>query len=1681
MSTPFEHALSLMHADAKDSVLRMCLTQNSYEDLTDLRLLDQNDIESLTVTIVAGEVKQLNQVHRRKLTTLMEWFDLKGANYEVELLKATTFDTLINAVNGAKAKVQAAKAALAASAPAPVHTYTMDLAANFAKGIKLDDSKLPKLENKTNFLIWKRDTKTAAKMLGVWNVLDDTYTANTADEIALYELQQSWMYAAFGKTLCTLNSKRIWKKYPDNARSTYLELRKENETVLKMKFYRKELEDAYKTFKWTQKFNGPLASFLEKWTDKARDYDEVKQVPKLMDTELREQLETAIDDCPELLKALTAVGTIERAEIGTGLAVALTFPKYYEILMETAVLADHSWKVHHPVQPRPAQPRRQENKAAQQRHSRNTTMTPADRSKLAAIKKEYGTEAKKFYVPPNIFGPLSEPVKEGWRTWRNAENIRTGRTRPRTQQANVQQVQPMSDQSTIASNEDWVVMPRAAYQARLGGIPEVVEITTQTTAGAASVAPQNIAPAQPASAAGSVLRQFLSTQAPATLTGASSASINSNPNNPPPMMVQHRGHTYKMVMAQRVYHNRLTEQQLVTDSARDAGLADGGSSGGMAGHFMLITATSLFEKVDVHGLDNYVMTDIPIGTCACKLKAETGETVIAFWNQYACAESADGYGTGQSIHSVAQLEDFGLIVHDKVTKGDMRIIHPDGYVFKMYTKGGLCYLPQARCTVEELGKYPHVLMTSDMTWDPTKYDTEYEDDITVATSNIHSEDTLDDSDMFSVSSEDTDDEEAARGCTDLSEFELYVHACIQEVRRDISVNLGGTTVPAKSILPKMPDYELLRPHFGWIPAKRVKQTLENTTQYYKAEGRIPMRRHTKSRFPGANVPHMPETVAADAIFSDTPALDDGVTGHGGCTILEIFHGCDSSLTEGIPVTKKSDFPQAFSDFIRKWGAPASLFTDGALEECSKAVTDLMRMYNIGRHFRSEPNHQNQNPAERKIQDILRTSNGIMDRTGARPCEWLLCCLFVIGLFNCLAQEGLGGMTPTQKVTGRVPDVSPYLEFVFREKVYHKLGNQDKHFPGETSDERTGWWMGPAEDRGDILTYWILDEQTDQLVPRSEVRTAEDRKTQNLRANADARSGSETGEAGAANPSNISNISNPTETPKEYVKSVKDVIEQLRAADAAAEVPNPKSTMHFAPDELQGLTFLHELADGQKVRAEVVRKIDDMNAKNHKDIMMLLKLGDGETEELMTYVELCDKLDAMMKADVEKEESGEAFYFFQDIVGHEGPLTSKSMNWKGSTWNVLVRWDDGSETWEPLNMMIAQDPITCASYAKRNDLVELQGWTSLRKYARRTKVLDRQVKQAVLKAQRRAPIYKFGVRVPRDHKEAVHLQEAQGHSKWTDAEAVELEQINDYDTLRDLGKGTAIPKGFTKIRVHFVYDIKHDGRFKARLVAGGHMTEANKEDSYSGVVSLKSMRLAMLVGEMNGLSSMVGDIGNAYLESFTREKVCFIAGSEFGPLEGHTFQIIKALYGLRTSGARFHEKLADTLRTEGFVPSLADPDLWLRDAGDCYEYVCVYVDDLMAVMKDPAEFFRRLSDPEIHNYKLKGVGPPEYHLGGNFGRDPDGTLWWGSQSYIEKMLNNYERQFGSMPAKKNAPMTDSDHPELDTSDLLDEQGKSLYMSMVGAMQWAVTLGRIDIAYATMVMSRFRVEPRIGHME
>ena len=92
------------------------------------------------------------------------------------------------------------------------------------------------------------------------------------------------------------------------------------------------------------------------------------------------------------------------------------------------------------------------------------------------------------------------------------------------------------------------------------------------------------------------------------------------------------------------------------------------------------------------------------------------------------------------------------------------------------------------------------------------------------------------------------------------------------------------------------------------------------------------------------------------------------------------------------------------------------------------------------------------------------------------------------------------------------------------------------------------------------------------------------------------------------------------------------------------------------------------------------------------------------------------------------------------------------------------------------------------------------------------------------------------------------------------------------------------------------------------MANGNMTPAPNESVYSGVVSLRSLRIITLLSELNGLKLMSADISSAYLTAYTNEKVYCVGGVGFGDLEGHTLVLVKALYGLRSSGARFHEKM-----------------------------------------------------------------------------------------------------------------------------------------------------------------------------
>jgi len=104
---------------------------------------------------------------------------------------------------------------------------------------------------------------------------------------------------------------------------------------------------------------------------------------------------------------------------------------------------------------------------------------------------------------------------------------------------------------------------------------------------------------------------------------------------------------------------------------------------------------------------------------------------------------------------------------------------------------------------------------------------------------------------------------------------------------------------------------------------------------------------------------------------------------------------------------------------------------------------------------------------------------------------------------------------------------------------------------------------------------------------------------------------------------------------------------------------------------------------------------------------------------------------------------------------------------------------------------------------------------------------------------------------------------------------------------------------------------------------------------SSVVSLCGVCLLTFVAELNYLEVWATDIGNAYLESYTQERVCVITGSKFGDQQGHTLVICKALYGLKSSGLCWRERLSHILCDMGFVLSKAEHDIWMRDCETNY--------------------------------------------------------------------------------------------------------------------------------------------------
>ena len=464
----------------------------------------------------------------------------------------------------------------------------------------------------------------------------------------------------------------------------------------------------------------------------------------------------------------------------------------------------------------------------------------------------------------------------------------------------------------------------------------------------------------------------------------------------------------------------------------------------------------------------------------------------------------------------------------------------------------------------------------------------------------------------------------------------------------------------------------------------------------------------------------------------------------------------------------------------------------------------------------------------------------------------------------------------------------------------------------------------------------------------------------------------------------------------------------------------------------------EFLDGtmETISANIIAEnlLSQVDSEGHRQLML---------DEIIDHRK-CDN--AISKAD--------AFY-----TTHTG-IRRRKQTTRG--WQMCVQWKDGSSQWIEMKDLKNSYPIELAEYSINNKIHDEPAfaWWVPHTIKKRNYMIGK------VKSKYWQRTNKYGLRLPKSVKEAYEIDDENQDSMWADAIKDEMLKIINATEVHDGKEQVLIDDGFKRITGHVIFDIKLGENFrrKARFVADGHKTDTPAAITYSSVVSRDSVRIVLTLAALNDLDILAADVEHAYLTAPCREKCYLIAGQEFGKLQGSILINRKALYGLKSLGAAFRAYLADHLDRLGWRSTLGDPDVWIRpsvkpDGERYYEYLLVYVDDLMLASHNPLESMRQIGG--LAKFKNDKIEPPDFYLGAKIcKKDLNGQHVWTmtSTDYVKAAVENVEKQLKKrnmkLPSRATTPMAQGFAPELDSSPELNSDDLTLYQEMIGVLRWAV---------------------------
>ena len=1105
--------------------------------------------------------------------------------------------------------------------------------------------------------------------------------------------------------------------------------------------------------------------------------------------------------------------------------------------------------------------------------------------------------------------------------------------------------------------------------------------------------------------------------------------------------------------------------------------------------------------------DDYnAITNVPIVTAATAWQSpHTGQCYILVFNEAIWM----GDHMDHSLINPNQLRHHGVRVQDDPTSEyPLSLVTEDNeFCMELAMEGTIVYADTHAPSDDDLRKYPHIELSSPHSWDPKRVKFpkcvrtlgEMLGDHSRQLSELHQHQITmnNQSEHESIFSLDY----IQRKISSLTQIKpANKESPAKLLQRDPSIDPGKTDAQELYTFQSSARHTDVSPQQlseRWgVSLTTASKTLKKTTQKFLRSAILPLsRRYRTDRV------FTRKTLSGDW---STDTMDGRCKSLDGNRYAQVFSN-KQYFTHLYPMDHKSKAGDALKLFCQEFGVPERLTFDGSKEQTCKGTEFMgqVRKHGIDYHI-AEPDFHNQNPVEGCIRELRRKWYRIMVQKRVPEQFWDYGLRWVSETSNltyttagCLSN----GTIPLTEVTGETPDISEYLDFAFYDKVWYKDN-------AGLSPEEPGRWLGVSSRTGRLMCYHVLTQRR-TVVSRSTVTRVTNLEQQTARVidtfnKFDAaialklKSPVRGYEGDKPNPEDWADLIDSDE-------DFRDEFNAIYSSDSVKEADD------FTPDVLNDTYLGMELAlprDGEGPEfARVTKRLRD------KDGLPIGTADDNPIMDTRLYeVEYLDGYKASLAANAIAEnlfaqidEEGNRFVTLDSIISHrvDGTQVSKDCAFitshnggkrrKETTkgWEILIQWKDGTTTWEKLKDVKDSYPVQLAEYAHQSCIADepALAWWVPHVLKKKTHIISK------VKSKYWSRTHKFGIKIPKTVQEAIQLDKENGDTLWWDAILKEMKNVRIafelYDgNIEDLVKD----QGFTKINCHIIFDIKMGENFrrKARLVAGGHLTEAPSSITYSSVVSRDSVRIALLIAALNDLNILACDIQNAYLTAPCREKICITAGPEFGSESGKVMIVVRALYGLKSSGAAFRSFLAETLSDIGFKPSLADPDFWMRPAMKSngfkyWEYILCYVDDLLCIHEDPSIALKQIKN----NFKFKDdkMEEPDTYLGGDLSKidNVEGKPCWSmsSDKYCAALVKNVEQTLKKkglrLPSRCPGPLAHGYKPELDCSGELKADGLQWYQELIGCLRWAVELGRVDILLETSLLSKHLALPREGHLE